>query len=58
MSIIKYIRFQEKAGQEPVIRLDNITCDAMERLLFAVCPTIYGQYPIPPTGTTPSFHFI
>ncbi|MCP9265923.1 BMA-PRKL-1, isoform h [Dirofilaria immitis] len=39
----------EKAGQELVIRLDNITCDAMERLLFAIYPTVYGQYPIPPT---------
>ncbi|EJD73927.1 hypothetical protein LOAG_18687 [Loa loa] len=39
----------EKLGQDLVIQLDNIKCDAMERLLFAVCPTIYSQYPIPPT---------
>ncbi|KAL3982310.1 hypothetical protein ACH3XW_46670 [Acanthocheilonema viteae] len=39
----------EKAGQELVIRLDDITCDAMERVLFTICPTIYGQYPVPPT---------
>ncbi|CAG9536036.1 unnamed protein product [Cercopithifilaria johnstoni] len=39
----------EKAGQELVIRLNDITCDAMERVLFAICPTIYGQYPVPPT---------
>lgn len=39
----------EKEGQELMIRLDNITCDIMERVLFAACPAVYGQYPIPPT---------
>ncbi|VDK79973.1 unnamed protein product [Litomosoides sigmodontis] len=39
----------EKAGRELIIRLNDISCDDMERVLFAICPTIYGQYPIPPT---------
>ncbi|OZC11098.1 hypothetical protein X798_01924 [Onchocerca flexuosa] len=34
----------EKEGQEFIIRLDNISCDAMERLFFAVCSMVFGQY--------------
>ncbi|VDO42087.1 unnamed protein product [Onchocerca flexuosa] len=44
LPIITYARFQEKEGQEFIIRLDNISCDAMERLFFAVCSMVFGQY--------------
>ncbi|VDK58910.1 unnamed protein product [Gongylonema pulchrum] len=43
------IERQEKEGAEVVIRLENVFLHHMERVLFAISPTVYGQYPIPPT---------